>query len=134
MWENTVGIFSLPCNPRLRSVAEIDNRALVLFIVPQLATVDMYDAQAIARFCSRCPSAFVPRYSLFAASVRPQRQVHMLPNVSNCVQLICLAGLAFFECIPRYSLISISVYRRYFLFLVMCVTIYFIYPSQENTA
>ncbi|KAF8314939.1 DUF221-domain-containing protein [Clavulina sp. PMI_390] len=30
-----------------------------------------------------------------------------------------LQGLAYFECIPRYSLISISVYRRYFILLVI---------------
>ncbi|KAJ7072039.1 DUF221 family protein [Mycena amicta] len=32
---------------------------------------------------------------------------------------IILWGLAWFECIPRYSLISISVYRRFFLFLLI---------------
>jgi len=37
MWENTVGLLSLPYNPNgLRSVAEIDNRALVLFLVSHL--------------------------------------------------------------------------------------------------
>ncbi|KAJ7629889.1 hypothetical protein B0H17DRAFT_1109402 [Mycena rosella] len=30
-----------------------------------------------------------------------------------------LRGLAWYECIPRYSLISISVYRRFFLFLLV---------------
>ncbi|KAJ7495963.1 DUF221 family protein [Mycena galericulata] len=30
-----------------------------------------------------------------------------------------LRGLAWYECIPRYSLISTSVYRRYFLFLLV---------------
>ncbi|KAJ7899036.1 DUF221 family protein [Mycena leptocephala] len=32
---------------------------------------------------------------------------------------IILRGLAWYECIPRYSLISISVYRRFFLFLLV---------------
>ncbi|KAJ7141507.1 hypothetical protein C8R44DRAFT_604374 [Mycena epipterygia] len=32
---------------------------------------------------------------------------------------LILRGLAWYECIPRYSLISISVYRRFFLFLLI---------------
>ncbi|KAJ7085862.1 DUF221 family protein [Mycena crocata] len=32
---------------------------------------------------------------------------------------VILRGLAWYECIPRYSLISISVYRRFFLFLLV---------------
>ncbi|KAJ7045820.1 DUF221 family protein [Mycena alexandri] len=32
---------------------------------------------------------------------------------------LVLRGLAWYECIPRYSLISLSVYRRYFLFLLV---------------
>ncbi|KAJ7680638.1 DUF221 family protein [Mycena polygramma] len=32
---------------------------------------------------------------------------------------IILRGLAWYECIPRYSLISVSVYRRFFLFLLI---------------
>ncbi|KAJ7497585.1 DUF221 family protein [Mycena latifolia] len=32
---------------------------------------------------------------------------------------LILRGLAWYECIPRYSLISISVYRRFFLFLLV---------------
>ncbi|KAJ6594223.1 DUF221 family protein [Mycena capillaripes] len=32
---------------------------------------------------------------------------------------IVLRGLAWYECIPRYSLISVSVYRRFFLFLII---------------
>jgi hypothetical protein len=32
---------------------------------------------------------------------------------------LILRGLAWFECIPRYSLISVSVYRRFFLFLLI---------------
>lgn len=30
-----------------------------------------------------------------------------------------LRALAWYECIPRYSLISISVYKRYFFFLLL---------------
>ncbi|KAJ7187941.1 DUF221 family protein [Mycena filopes] len=32
---------------------------------------------------------------------------------------LVLRGLAWYECIPRYSLISLSVYRRFFLFLLV---------------
>ncbi|KAF9467356.1 DUF221 family protein [Collybia nuda] len=32
---------------------------------------------------------------------------------------LILRGLAWYECIPRYSLISVSVYRRFFLFLLI---------------
>ncbi len=42
-----------------------------------------------------------------------------LSNNEKFEESICVLGLAWYEGIPRYSLISVSVYRRFYFFLLM---------------
>ena len=66
-----------------------------------------------------CTAAVVPCDSLCSSALDSQR---WCPHLASSAQLLIhgwTLGLAWYESVPRHTLLSISVYKRYFMFLVM---------------
>jgi len=53
---------------------------------------------------------------------------HLVPGLK-----IYSKALAWYECIPRYSMISVSVYRRFYIFLLVYVKLCYLYSSEKLT-
>lgn len=80
---------------------------------------DVFSSTCGERCDRRCLAPCAPSRTFRPSPSHLARYVTVTVLVSYLADGKLHTGLAWYECIPRYSLMSVSVYRRFYLFLLM---------------
>lgn len=92
--------------------------AKTVLVILQVALLDPRRTGARTWYYTGCSSSVIPCNFVRSSSLAAER--YGVRNHLIFISLIHrLSGLAWYENIPRWSLLSISVYKRYFMFLVV---------------